>query len=123
MKPGDKKGKPAASLLTKRLCARKLFLLEEGYYPKKNDCADDGGHNLTENSGTPVDSKPTKDVATDETAEDTDDDVDEQSVAITLENLASKPTGKGTEKNRDKNTHNGTVLGINGVESYKFLQK
>lgn len=94
-----------ASLLTKRQRARKLFLPEEGYYPKKDDCADYSGNNLSYNGPAPVDTEPAKEIATDEPTDDTDNDVDQQSVAGTLENLACKPAGNGTQKDCNNDTH------------------
>ena len=52
-----------------------LFLFYQRNNPEQNDGADDGGDNLAHEGSAPVDTEPAEDVAANETADDTDKEV------------------------------------------------
>ena len=83
-----------------------LSFLYQGDDPKEDDSADDGGDNLTHYGSAPVDAEPAEDVAADETANDTDKEINPEAEAGTFHDFACQKTCQCTDENCDDNTHN-----------------
>ena len=83
-----------------------LFLLDKRNDPEEDDGADNGGDNLAHKGAAPVDSEPAEDVAANEAADDSDEEVNPETKAGPFHNLACQKTGQCTDKNRDDDTHN-----------------
>ena len=86
-----------------------LFLLNKRDKPKQyygtNNCCYKRSYNRT----TPTDSQPAKNIAAQETAYDTNQQIDPKTKTATLHDLASQIAGQATNKNWKNNTHNKTI--------------
>ena len=92
-------------------CCKSLFLLEQGNHKEQHTCADDGNDELPKESGL-LDSDEAHEPAADETADNTDDDVDNQSEAAAFHQFASQPASHCAEEQIKDNANN--------VHSFRF---
>lgn len=89
-----------------------LLFLDKGNDPEEDNGADNGGDDLAYKGSTPVDTKPTQDIAADKTADNTNQKVNPEAEAGTLHDFTCQETGKCTDENCNDNTHNFYVLKV-----------
>lgn len=90
-----------------------LFLLDQGDYPEQDDGADDGGDNLANDGGTPVDAYPRQHVAADEAANDTDKEVDPEAETGPFHDSTCQEACQCSDEDSDNNTHSLCFLLVN----------
>ena len=74
-----------------------LFLLEQGNHKEQHTRTDDGGDKLPNLIAT-LETDEAHEPTTEKTADDTDDDIHNQSVAAAFHQLASQPASQRTNK-------------------------
>ena len=105
----------------------RLFLLEQRNDPEEDDGTDNGGDDLSDDGGAPVDAKPPEDIASDKAADDTDEQIDPKAETGTFHDFACQESCQRSDKDGDNNTHNLNVLLVNNyiietkVQNYTFF--
>ena len=97
-----------------------LFLLDKGDDPEEDNGADDGSDNLAYEGATPVDAESAQHVSADETADDTNEEVNPKAEAGTFHDFACQKARQRTDENCDDNTHNIYLL-VNNVDLHKVI--
>ena len=85
-------------------CRSLLFPLEQGNDKEQHHSSDDGDDELPKESGF-LDVEQAHEPAAQETANHTDDDVDDQSETAAFHQLASQPAGHCADKQEKNNTY------------------
>ncbi len=84
---------------------RLLFLRKKRNNPKQQNSTDDCGNNMSNDGCPPVDSNPRKHIAADETANDTDKQIDNKTKSGDFHDLAGYESGKDSNDNTNNYTH------------------
>ena len=100
----------------------RLFLLEQRNDPEEDDGADNGGDDLSDDGGAPVDAEPPEDIASDKAADDTDEQIDPKAKAGAFHDFACQESCQCSDKDGDNDTHNLNVLLVNNYKIETTLQ-